>query len=77
MDYISVLVSNRKLLLEALSKTDATGSSSLCDEAASQLHMTVYNIGLHITNHKAMADVGSMDTVMILKRFIHAERAGL
>ena len=24
-----------------------------------------------------MADVGSMDTVMILKRFIHAERAGL
>ena len=24
-----------------------------------------------------MADVGSMDTVMILKRFMHAERAGL
>ena len=24
-----------------------------------------------------MAEVGSMDTVMILKRFMHAERAGL
>ena len=43
IDYISVLASNLKLLLEALSKTDAAGSSSLCDDAASQLHMTVYN----------------------------------
>ena len=43
MDHISVLASNLKLLLEALSKTDAAGSSSLCDDAASQLHMTVYN----------------------------------
>ena len=43
MDYISVLASNLQLLLEALSKTDAAGVSSLCDDAASQLHMTVYN----------------------------------
>ena len=43
MDYISVLASNLQLLLEALPKTDAAGASSLCDDAASQLHMTVYN----------------------------------
>ena len=49
---IYVFASNLQLLLEDLSKTDAAGVSSLCNDATSQLHevqlhMTVYNKPAH------------------------------
>ena len=80
MGYISVLASNLQLLLEALSNNDAAGASSLCDDTTSQLHevqllMTEYNKAC--TSPTTKLWLMYMDMVMILKRFIHAERAGL
>ena len=41
------------------------------------LHKTDAAGASYLCDDAAMADEGSMDTVMILKRFIHSERAGL
>lgn len=80
LEYMCMLSNNIQLLLHALSEDDVQKATSVFDEAADQLKkvsclMAEFDESLNSPTTKLC--LMYMDMVMILRRFIHAERAGL
>jgi len=80
IECISLLASNVQLLLDAISENDAERASSLCPDATDALKATkalMVEFDKICTSPTSKLWLMHMDMLMILKRFIHAERAGL
>jgi len=80
LECISMLASNVQLLLDALSEKDVEKASSACADATDQLKevsQLMAEFDQACTSPTTKLWLMYMDMVMILKRYIHAERAGL
>ncbi|KAJ8403226.1 hypothetical protein AAFF_G00354430 [Aldrovandia affinis] len=80
LERISVLAINVQLLLDALSEMDVEKASSACADATNQLKelsRLMAEFDEVCTSPTTKLWLMYMDMVMILKRFIHAEHAGL
>lgn len=80
LEYMCVLSNNVQLLLDALSEEDVEKATSVCADATDQLKKLSYLMAEFDearTSPTTKLWLMYMDMGMILRRFIHAERAGL
>jgi len=80
LEFMSTLACNLQLLLDAVSESDAEKAQSACADATDQLKEVsrlMAEFDDTCTSPTTKLWLMYMDMLMILKRFVHAERAGL
>jgi len=80
LEFMSTLACNLQLLLDAVSESDAEKAQSACADATDQLKEVSHLMAEFddtCTSPTTKLWLMYMDMLMILKRFVHAERAGL